>query len=536
MTNFDAIFQWLKYSVKVQHIGSKRKDGRPSSKETRIKGFLTKLEIFVNEKIRLIQAPPSGQPIADQKLKEVDNQIKETLASLQAENFLKYDQRLVLKQLVQDTSPEALKDVLISQSDGSRSGYLGYITGPHGLASKSGHSFSAYSSAKKNIQPLTLGDPKETLIENQRLPIPPAIKEAAERIGMKVENNFGCNSDLALCILINELAQKGYETTNQVNVENIVKELGLYDDSITILNHYRSLFIPASGMQHLPYFLIDRHTWYPAMAEQEGYVVSKARYGCSDSKNDDRIKMTELKETLVDFAFLVAALDLKKPVYGSCQGAHVGWLLAGGEIVKWNKYKFNTGRDTIESVQDLGEKHALDVNVEKAALDENSYASDEYILLPIHHHDRIRVLTDFHHATVMYHNNLSYLKKGVEKITRHPLHDTMQHVEINIVKKDVIDSHSVRREITEQIILDIAKKAVEYFTYKTLIATQSHVFKHLDNPNSCAFVLDALGFSKMGPQYANGQQPIKRSKLRFFSRDESVRRSIDDSSPEYPRV
>ena len=250
MKNFDATFQRLKHSVEAQHLGSKRKDGRPSSKETRIKGFLTKLEIFVNDKIRLIQAPPSGQPIVDQKLKEVDNQIKETLASLQAENFLKYDQRLVLNQLVQDTSPEALKDVLISQSDGSRSGYLGYITGPHGLASKSGHSFSAYSSTKKNIQPLTLGDPKETLIENQRLPIPPAIKEAAERIGMKVENNFGCYSDLALCILINELAQEDYETTNQVNVENIVKKLGLYDDSITILNHYRSLFIPPSGMGH----------------------------------------------------------------------------------------------------------------------------------------------------------------------------------------------------------------------------------------------------------------------------------------------
>ena len=49
-------------------------------------------------------------------------------------------------------------------------------------------------------------------------------------------------------------------------------------------------------------------------------------------------KSEDIKDTLLGLFFIQAALDQGKPVFGSCHGAQLGWLLAGGGLTRLFDY------------------------------------------------------------------------------------------------------------------------------------------------------------------------------------------------------
>ena len=510
MHKFQERFNIIKESVNARLRGSRRKDGGLSSEEKLIRHNLTRLEALIDQKVTLLQAETQDEVVLDRINQELDT----IGASFQGR--MNYQERKALHTLLQDVSFDNLSDVLISQADGSRGDYLGrYVTGLNGLSEKSGHTFSIFSSQDKQVAQArmseAISESERVAVESHRLPIRAEVVEASRRIGDLVEDNFGLGEPHNLCVNLDLLAKKGYARTNQVNVRHMVEQLGLYDDAMTIMKNHRALFIPPSGMGHLPPFLIDRQTWSLGASDQvikgnpTGTPFSRSRIE-GGQEGFSWVNLSELKETLVDFAFLVAAIDLNKPVYGSCQGAHVGWLLAGGEMLKWDKYnlKLKEGisfEETLGAEGDLGSRF------------NDQYGSDERVSVPLGD-KQVEALTDYAHATVMYHGDPSLLEEGVDILVEHVLADRIKAYEkearpvsrtqapspVSVASprafsptQELSDEAKTKQEITEQTLLEVGKHAVEYFTYKSLHGTQSHFFKHLEDPNACAFVLKTLG-------------------------------------------
>lgn len=390
-------------------------------------------------------------------------------------------------------------------------------------------------------------------VATDRLMISQAVLDAAHSLASSIETRLGFSSPLEMCVGIMELAVEAIvPNSNQINVENIVRRLGLYDHAWTIMSAHRALFITASSMQNLPYFFIDHQTWKPSLNAM-GKLVSCCRYGSenevsastdvvSDPEHreatcisaDEYVNFAEFTQTLSDFALLMAALDLGLPVYGSCHGAHVGWLLLGGEMVKWNKYRFslgNNGLDRLMSFSIKEEENDFDANstsqspeVVSRSLDENKYMSEETVTLRlptcvepvVSFTDCICVRTDFNHATVMYcrsspfecentvlpilvseGNKKALIHNEVQINAYHPIAAECSAL-IEMSKEALCQDRSrrkIRERITEMVALDVGAHAVEQFTFRTYTGTQSHVFKHIYDGQSLTFVLAALGLN-----------------------------------------
>ncbi|WP_038184401.1 hypothetical protein [Vibrio rhizosphaerae] len=501
----DRIIEDLSNQVRMQHMGGKRKDGRSNRTEISAVNLLGQLKPLLKQKLTLCQQAISKQNLCDLRnsQRQIDS-IQSKLLALQ----LRYETAQQLKQLCNAISRELLCDVLVSQRDGSRFGYLTGLSGGEngGLATRTKQGFSVFSTHNANVIMI----PITGIADADRLGVPTDVAQAATALATLVQNNFNTGlDDLNLCGHLNGISQEVYEHTNQVDVYGLVHELGMYDYAMTIMAAYKSLFIPPSGMGHLPPFFIDRQTWEPYHDEQVGLasrslIVDETGHSHSTRV---RINLNELKETLVDFALLVAALDQGKPVYGSCQGAHVGWLLVGGEMVKWNKYIFTNGlTDNDQSqLQELPNQTVINdpqlnpgANTDPQAgkvtktLDIDSYGSDEKVVLS-YGDSELTAETDFAHATVMIHDETrQLLLEGVRVLKMHPLHTVAQDLLLNPLNKANNGSNPVST-IAKDTALRTAATAVEQFSYNTLTGTQSHPFKHIHDENSLKFVSKALG-------------------------------------------
>ncbi|MCF6776031.1 hypothetical protein L3V83_05510 [Thiotrichales bacterium 19X7-9] len=315
------------------------------------------------------------------KLNEITNTLKEKL------NYIDYKAIDMLIQAYQSTN---FQDVLISQKDGDRNGYLESITSENGLISKSGQSFSVFSTKDEKLSQLE----NKGISYQVKQELDTNLIKVAQKLGEHVKNNFGYGNNLEdmLSIIMAAGSEiEGSDINNRINVEAITEALDLDKRADEIMSHYKSLFVPPSGMNHLPQFFIDRQTYYHEVDQDKVRSVSRfpmyaEDYKAIDDNKSRAIGLDNFKETLVDFAFTLAALRQGKPIYGSCQGAHVGWLIAGMEMTKFNKYNWTP--DEILPEHD-----------DKTRLSTDSYESNGTTLL-----NGKEMETDYQHATVMIHN------------------------------------------------------------------------------------------------------------------------------------
>lgn len=490
----------VKQLVHRRLLGQRRKNGLPSCEEYHLIRDLRSLDDLLQKKVHVTRRRMSKCPfdtctacqctsrcarLDDLDMNMIDHKIEVMITNLISRGRLCYNECLILQHVVKKYKGDNLLDVLISQADGSRERYLeNFITGVGGLSARTKQGFTAFSSNDETLLQLQLlpENPDSCIQEVQkgRIGTSSDAQDAGARIGQLVNSNFGMSSPVELCHHVTKLSAFDGVVTNSVNVPHLVKSIGLYEDALIVVKHYRALLILASSMQNLPYFFIQRVTWIPAL-NMKGVLVSK----CTDNAfqsltRDEVVNFSEFKQSLVDLAFLLAAVDLGKPVYGSCQGAHVGWLLAGGELVKWNKRRLtlSANHSSLSSIRSLGclshrsrfvcKDDGTREEVLESTMDENKFTSFEYVRHKIK--GSLALLrTDFNHATVMRHApGCCTLAAKVDDITPHPLATHAKHLKDERWPSEPIltnDSGPIEREdVTEWDICDEATYAVEYFT------------------------------------------------------------------------
>lgn len=376
-----------------------------------------------------------------------------------------------LRQLV-GSKLHDFKDILITQADGSRGTYILKIKAPNGLADALLQSVSAFSSNLGIIQQL----PSSIIDDSQRLALSPIASQAVLRLKLHIDNNFGFGSDAALCQAVMNLSAEDNPANNKINVQHLIKQLGLVPLINAILSEFKAIVVTPSGMNHFPLFFIDRQRW--TICEKQGKLCctpKEGAYFAEPPKPRPRINMSDFKQTLLDLAFTQVALAQNMPVYGSCHGAQVAWLIAGGVLKKWNS-ELSNADDTSVILQTVNHSIAATKIEEEEymGLFLEGYGSIEKIC-----YEGIPLKTDFNHATVMPYQ-APY--PAIANIVQHPLAPHAKALLAAIESKTFnIDAVHSRNRLAHTNSLQLACTLVEAFNLGHGFFTQSHLFDHVEN-------------------------------------------------------
>ncbi len=207
------------------------------------------------------------------------------------------------------------------------------------------------------------------------------------------------------------------------------------------------------------------------------------------SKKAIKAVENDIKDTLYGLLFIQAAFDQEKPIFGTCHGAQLGYLHAGGGLTKIFKEKGAPYSETFYARQNPheGPEEMWQIDVELNARrrdDLHVFSTLKYPLPDIFKHpgeeDKVKYINkDFRHTLAM----TSPIPDKVEVLSFHPLSTKSREDE-----KYEIKSHPAINDIQLKKFKSLLKDipVVDAFRYRTMLGFQYHPHYTYDDLDTSA--------------------------------------------------
>jgi gamma-glutamyl-gamma-aminobutyrate hydrolase PuuD len=198
-----------------------------------------------------------------------------------------------------------------------------------------------------------------------------------------------------------------------------------------------------------------------------------------------RAAANDIKDTLYGLLFIEAAFNQNKPIFGTCHGAQLGYLHAGGGLTKFFKEKPLRYTDTYYARKNphKGAKELWQIDVElnaRGRKDLSVFSTLKYPLPKLFKNsdEEKYINKDFRHTLAMTE---PIPKEKIEILSYHPLSTKTTSEDKYEIKKH----SSLTKEQIEKFKKSLKKiTVVDAFRYKTLLGFQYHPHYTYDDLNT----------------------------------------------------